>query len=141
MNKINPFDLLAVLPAQGKRHAAAQRFLVRADSHAQRNGSRQGGGKLPGVRVVGAADTPGRLLINSIIVGFGIFFNPAFGASIGLSAEKEDSRFPGCPYLIYLVAYIELFSCTSVIKYCSHPSFAIFSYGGTSSIKSIPFQC
>ena len=70
MNKINPFDLLAVLPAQGKRHAAAQRFLVRADSHAQRNGSRQGGGKLPGVRVVGAADAPDRLPIKFHYSGF-----------------------------------------------------------------------
>ena len=46
----------------------------------QRNSSRQDGGKLPGVRVVGAVDAPGRLPFNSIIVGFGIFFNPAFGA-------------------------------------------------------------
>ena len=55
---------------------------------AKRNGSRQGGGKPPGVRVVGAADAPGRLPFNSIIVGFGIFFNPALGpgASIGLFA-------------------------------------------------------
>ena len=29
---------------------------------------------------MGAADAPGRLPISSIIVGFGIFFNPAFGA-------------------------------------------------------------
>ena len=46
-----------------------------------------------------ASDAPGRLLINSIIVGFGLFFNPALGpgASIGLSAEKEGSQFLGCP--------------------------------------------
>ena len=48
---------------------------------------------------MGAADAPGRLSFNSIIVGFGIFFNPALGpgASIGVSVQKEGSRFRNCP--------------------------------------------
>ena len=77
-----------VLPAPAERHTAARRFPVEAVSLIQRNGSQQDGGKLPGVRVVGAVDAPGRLTFNSIIVGVGIFFNPALGpgASIGLFA-------------------------------------------------------
>ena len=67
---------------------AVLRGVCHQDGHAQRNGSQQGGGKLLGVNVMGAADAPGRLPISSIIVGFGIFFNPALGpgASIGLFA-------------------------------------------------------
>lgn len=70
MNKIIPFGLLAGLPASAERHAAVQRFLVGAVSPIQRNRSQQGGGKLLGVRVVGAAAAPCRLPFNSIIVGF-----------------------------------------------------------------------
>lgn len=66
---------------------------------AQRNGSRQGGGKLPGVRVVGAADAPDHLLLSSIIVGFGIFFNPAFRAwdlyrPVSVERGQSISRLP-----------------------------------------------
>ena len=77
-----------------ERHAASQRFPVGEASPIQRNRSRQDGGKLPGVRVVGAADTPGRLLINSIIVGVGIFFNPAletWGLYRPVSVERGQS--------------------------------------------------
>ena len=80
MNTFNPFCLFVVLPAPAEHHAVSRRFPVEQSVLIQQYGSRQDGGKLLGVRVVGAADAPGRLLINSIIVGFGIFFNPAFGA-------------------------------------------------------------
>lgn len=80
MNKFNSFCLFAVLPAPAKCHATSQRSWWEQSTLIQRNRSRQDGGNLPGVRVVGAADAPGRLLISSIIVGLGTFFNPAFGA-------------------------------------------------------------
>ena len=99
MNKINPVVLLVVLPAPCKRHAASQRFPVEVVSPIQRNGSRKDSGKLPGVCIVGAADAPGRLLISSIIVDFGIFFNPAFG-TWGLYRPVSTERgqpISGCP--------------------------------------------
>ena len=46
----------------------ANRFPVEAVSLIQRNGSQQDGGKLPGVRVVGAADAPDRLPIPNLLL-------------------------------------------------------------------------
>ena len=69
--------LLMVLPAPAERHAAVQRFPAGAVSLIQRNGSWHSSGELPRVHVVGVADAPCRLPFNFIIVGFGIFFNPA----------------------------------------------------------------
>ena len=66
-----------VLPAPAEHHAVSRRFPVEQSVLIQQYGSRQDGGKLLGVRVVGAAAAPCRLPFNFIIVGFGIFFNPA----------------------------------------------------------------
>ena len=58
--------LLMVLPAPAEHHAVSRRFPVEQSVLIQQYGSRQDGGKLLGVRVVGAADAPDRLPIKSM---------------------------------------------------------------------------
>ena len=94
--------LLMVLPAPAEHHAVSRRFPVEQSVLIQQYGSRQDGGKLLGVRVVGAAAAPCRLPFNFIIVGFGIFFNPAPLEQAHNSLQIPDT-FSGAACVLYIL--------------------------------------
>ena len=93
---------------------------------AQQNGSRQDGGKLPGVRVVGAADAPGRLPIKFHYSGFWDFLQSCFGGMGPLSACQQRKRAANFSaalvdgYLLFVVCFngkrlIHLLCCMLIL--------------------------